>query len=73
MTISQSKNFRPILSIIFGPSGHPKLYLKRFSDLKKNVWQHSKNDPTRERDPAGSFCCVPFVNELQIETFDEIQ
>ena len=58
-TISQSRNVRLILSFILGPSGHPKLYLKRFFYFKKNVWQRSKNNPTRECDPAGSFCCLP--------------
>ena len=51
-TISQSKSVRPILSFIFGPSGHPKLYLKRFFYFKKNVCvakmtSHFLNTPSK--------------------------
>ena len=63
---------RPVLAN-FGPnilvnytSGHPIFYEAVFNSFGNvgpifGLFRVKKsNDPTGERDPAGSFCCVPF-------------
>ena len=48
------------LCLSFWTAGSPDNISNKIKYFPENTWQRSKNDPTRGRHPAGSFCCVPF-------------